>query len=73
MEKAGFLCIGKIAGVHGIRGNLKVYSYVESPSVYESGSRILLEDAAGGKKFYEMSYKQGLRPGLLNFDPHYLL
>lgn len=54
MEKAGFLCIGKIAGVHGIRGSLKVYSYVESPSVYESGSRILLEDAAGGKKYYEI-------------------
>ena len=32
--------VGKVVGVHGIRGNLKVHSFSESPAVFETGSKI---------------------------------
>jgi len=37
----GFLPVGKIVGAHGVNGNLKVYSYAESVSVFKPGSLIL--------------------------------
>ncbi len=55
MEEAGFLRIGKVVGVHGIRGSLKVYSYTESPSIFNSGNQILVEDAAGCKQFFKIA------------------
>ena len=33
--------VGRVVGVHGIRGSLKVYSYAESLSVYEAEEGIL--------------------------------
>ena len=40
--------VGQVVGAHGIRGNLKVHSYAESPAVYETGSKIevLLPDGS---------------------------
>ena len=37
--------MGKIVGVHGIRGNIKVYSYAESAAVYKAGRKILIRRA----------------------------
>lgn len=47
VEKNGFLLIGKIVGVHGVKGNLKVYSFAESLSTFEPGSSILAIDQKG--------------------------
>lgn len=41
MGNDGFLPVGKIVGAHGVNGNLKVYSYAESVSVFKPGSLIL--------------------------------
>ena len=41
-EKSGFLPVGKIVGAHGVKGNLKVYSYAESLSVFTPDSSILV-------------------------------
>ena len=56
MEKNGFLSIGKIVGVHGIKGNIKVYSYAESLSVFEKGSSVLVVNAKGFKKTFKIRW-----------------
>lgn len=56
VEKNGFLLIGKIVGVHGIKGNLKVYSYAETLSVFESGSSILVINQKGLQKTYTVKW-----------------
>ena len=50
--KEDLLIIGKIVGVHGIMGNVKVYSYAESISIFEAGNSILVIDAEGLEKFF---------------------
>jgi len=56
VEKNGFLLIGKIIGVHGIQGNLKVYSYAESLSVFEPGSSILAINKQGIETTYTIKW-----------------
>ena len=56
MEKNGFLPIGKIVGAHGLKGNIKVYSYAESLSVFEPGSSILVINTKGSKKTYKIKW-----------------
>ncbi len=55
MNKNDFLVIGKVVGVHGIRGNIKVYSYAESPSVFKPDSRILVRNTSGLEKRYTVT------------------
>ncbi len=50
------LSMGKIVGVHGIRGNLKVYSYAESISFYDSGNAIFIRTADGNEKTYVIKH-----------------
>jgi len=56
VEKNGFLPVGKIVGAHGIKGNIKVYSYAESLSVFEPGSSILVINAEGSEKTYKIKW-----------------
>lgn len=44
MTKKGFIAIGKIVGAHGIHGAVKVYSYSESFSVFETGNTLCLKN-----------------------------
>lgn len=44
-EKSRLLPVGKIVGVHGIKGNLKICSYAESVSFFKPGGVILLRRA----------------------------
>lgn len=37
-----WLTIGKITGVHGLAGNLKVWSFAESPETFEKGRKVML-------------------------------
>lgn len=46
-HKTGFILIGKIVGVHGVKGTVKVLSYAESPAVFHSGDTILLTPPGG--------------------------
>ena len=50
MGKEDLLLIGKIIGVHGVMGNVKVYSYAESISIFEAGNSILIIDVKGLEK-----------------------
>ena len=56
MEKNGFVPVGKIVGAHGIKGNIKVYSYAESLSVFKPGSLILLINPKGFEKSYKIKW-----------------
>lgn len=49
-EKNGFLAVGRIVGAHGIRGEVKVYPYVDPLPELETGSRILIRHGAGKEK-----------------------
>ncbi len=50
MEKDDFLLIGKIVGVHGVMGVVKVYSYAESLSVFKPNRLIRVTDPKGIEK-----------------------
>jgi len=52
MQDEDFLLIGKIVGVHGIKGAIKLYSYGTSYSVFQNGASLYIK-----KKFYEAPIK----------------
>jgi len=56
VEKKGFLPIGKIVGAHGVKGNIKVYSFAESLSLFEQGSSILVVSAKGSEKIFKIKW-----------------
>ena len=49
MNKATLFTIGKVTGVHGLNGNLKVWSFADSVDTFAPGTSILLkaEDEQG--------------------------
>ena len=47
MDNSHLLSIGKIIGVHGLNGVLKVFSYAESTARYTSGMPLHLKDSHG--------------------------
>lgn len=65
MEKNGFFPIGKIVGPHGVKGNIKVYSYAESLSVFDPGSSILVINAKGSEKTYKIKWVKPHSRGIL--------
>ena len=56
MVKDGYFAIGKIVGVHGIKGNVKVYSYSESLSFFKTGALILVKSSGRPDKSFEIDW-----------------
>ncbi|MBW1641609.1 MAG: 16S rRNA processing protein RimM [Deltaproteobacteria bacterium] len=52
MDKEKFLLIGKIVGTHGLKGDLKVYSYSETLRVFDTGHSIYIWTAAGQEQVH---------------------
>ena len=50
------MLIGKIVGIHGIKGTNKVRSYAESLSVFSPGSSILVRDLLDREASYEINW-----------------
>ena len=50
------MLIGKIVGVHGLKGTNKLRSYAESLSVFSPGSSILVCDTRGREESYEINW-----------------
>jgi len=48
--------IGKIVGIHGIKGTSKLRSYAESLSVFSPGNSILFRDLLGRETSYEINW-----------------
>lgn len=65
MNEDKYISIAKITGVHGLHGNLKVYSYSGSLDLFESGSEIWLKNTAGLEKSYTISYAKAYKKGVL--------
>ena len=42
--KKGLVLIGKIVGVHGLRGTIRIQSYAESPEIFRPGTVLLVID-----------------------------
>ena len=55
-HKHGHVLIGKIIGIHGIKGNTKLRSYAESLTVFKAGSSILIRDTRGREAHYEINW-----------------
>ncbi|MDI6688415.1 MAG: ribosome maturation factor RimM [Desulfobacterales bacterium] len=67
-EKNNLLLIGKIVGVHGLNGTVKVCSYAESLSDFKPGGLILARDSEGRDKTYVIQrVKPHVRTILLSF------
>ena len=50
------MLIGKIVGIHGIKGTNKLRSYAESLSVFSPGRSILVRDLRGREASYEIDW-----------------
>jgi len=62
------LVIGKIFGVHGLKGTLKVYSYAESLSVFKPDDFIVVRNSKTQDKILEIKWvKPHTRNILLSF------
>ena len=59
--KGQYITIGRVSGLHGIRGNLKIRYYNERRSDFLSYKEIYLEDRDGHMKPYEIQEARVLR------------
>jgi 16S rRNA processing protein RimM len=65
VEKNGFIPVGKVIGVHGLKGATKVYSYAEALSVFEPNRSIFLTSAGSRKKTYTIKWVKPHSRGIL--------
>jgi 16S rRNA processing protein RimM len=69
VQEDTFLLIGRIVGVHGLKGILKVHSYAESPDVFCAGSLIFLKKEDDRSLSYSITMaKPHKRTVLLSLD-----
>ena len=67
--KNNLISVGKIIGAHGIKGDLKVYSYAEDLSVFEQDGTILIRTTDGMEKRYPILWvKPHSRTVLLSLE-----
>jgi 16S rRNA processing protein RimM len=65
VETDGYLSIGKIVGVHGVKGALRIYSYAESPSIFQPNILLLLRNAEGSERRYPVCWAKSHSKGVL--------
>jgi 16S rRNA processing protein RimM len=72
MSRDDFLLVGKIIGVHGIKGALKVFSYCESAAVFQKDAFIYIKKDTVSMEKYKISnsnaYKNILRLSVDNIS-----
>lgn len=51
MKEDACFIIGKIVGVHGIRGNLKLHPYIESMSLLEAGETVFIGNPENDERY----------------------
>jgi 16S rRNA processing protein RimM len=57
--------IGRITGVHGLDGSVKVRSYSDSPDLLAPGRRLRAEGPNGAERFFEVRQARRHGPALL--------
>ena len=65
MKDDNYISIGKITGLHGLQGNLKVYSYSNSLDPYECGCEVWIKNTAGAGKSYTIRMAKPYKKGIL--------
>lgn len=60
-----YILIGHINGVHGLHGNLKVYSYADSMELFDPGSTVLIREPSVPGKVYTVVSSKPYKKGLL--------
>ena len=69
---AEYLPIGKVIGVHGLKGTLKLISYAETMAPFASGNNLLLGDDATGAQWFRIQsgkpYKKIVRVKLAGIE-----
>ena len=72
MNPEDILEIGKIVGVHGIRGQVKLYSYAESTDPFRPGKAVTIKRPDGSYRAYTVQkvqpYKNMLRMAFEEID-----
>lgn len=59
------LPIGKVVGLHGIKGNVKIKSYAESLEIFKPDTRLLLETPGEKKNGYTVRWAKSHSKGAL--------
>jgi 16S rRNA processing protein RimM len=61
----GFLLIGKIVGVHGLKGAVKAYSYAESEAIFEPGGLIQIRNPKGCEETFKIEWARPRKRSVL--------
>ncbi len=64
-DRDDLILVGRIVGVHGVQGNLKVQSYASSAAVFETGSGIWVAAPDGSLRSMAVTWVQPHGRGLL--------
>ena len=67
MNKSPWFTIGKVTGVHGLNGGLKVWSYAQSPDTFRPGTEIVLRNRKNQELSYTIFKAQPYKKGVLLF------
>jgi 16S rRNA processing protein RimM len=67
VSKNRFVCIGKIVGLHGFKGVLKLQSYVESTAFFEPEAKIWVRNAGGDLFHFTIAWIKPHKKGFLLF------
>ncbi len=72
MDDDALFTVGKITGVHGLGGNLKIWSFAESIDTFSPGKKVLLKAKDKAEKKYKIlnasAYKKGVMLSLEGVD-----
>ena len=59
------LPIGKVVGTHGIKGNLKVFSYAETSAVFQPQGYVLIQSGIGRIQPYKINRVSPFKGGVI--------
>lgn len=56
MNSSEFLCVGKIVGIHGIRGTVRVYSHSGDIAEFSQGNTLFLRAPKGDERVFTIEW-----------------
>ena len=65
MNKTASFTIGRVTGVHGLKGNIKVWSYAESVDTFSPGKSVLLKTVEEEGRSYRILKATPQKKGIL--------
>lgn len=65
MTEDNYILIGQINGIHGLHGNLKVYSYTDSMDLYEKGVSLMIRQPLKPAEYLTIKTAKPYKKGLL--------